>query len=127
MKTRLKIKIMSLAAEARIIRNEERKAAARARFLKERQGREADAASSADLRSSLHSHRVNAVRPESRASNLAYALLRGRRYDQVEQSCYSQPDWSRVASLLTTFGDYGLEEAKVVVTQWVEATVEVAA
>ncbi len=67
MKTHLKIKIKSLAAESRIIRLEEKKW---------RGGH--------PMRISLWDHRVKAVRNEARAALLAYGFLRGRTYRQVE-------------------------------------------
>lgn len=62
----LKVKIKSLAAEARIIRLEETRAIG-------------------TLREELHNHRVLDVRSECRATHIAYAYIRGRRFDQVEQ------------------------------------------
>lgn len=62
----LKVKIKSLAAEARIIRLEEARAVG-------------------TLREELHNHRVLDVRSECRATHIAYAFIRGKRFDQVEQ------------------------------------------
>jgi len=83
----LKVKIKSLAAEARIIRLEERRC-----------GKD-DAA-----RCSLHEHRVGIVRSEQRLSLLAYAFLRGRPLSAVEPRSSTQPDWSRVGKLIEKFG-----------------------
>ena len=58
---------MSLAAEAVIIRKEERR-------------------HKGSVRSSLHNHRVVDVRREARASLLAYAFLRGKPIEQGEQN-----------------------------------------
>ena len=57
----LKVKIKSLAEESRIIRHAERRLKGGA------------------LRDELHLHRVVVVRNESRRTQLAYALVRGRR------------------------------------------------
>ena len=66
---KLRIKIKHLAAEPAIIRHEMRKA------LKER-----------DYYSyqSFYSHNKFTVRPEARATQLAYAFLRGKKYSDVE-------------------------------------------
>lgn len=88
----LKVKIKSLAAEARIIRLEERRA-----------GRDNA------LREALHRHRIDVVRAEQRLSLLAYAFLRGRRLAAVEPKSAAPPDWVRVAKLVERFGtvEYG--------------------
>jgi len=83
----LKVKIKSLAAEARVIRLEERRC-----------GRD-DAA-----RCSLHEHRVGIVRNEQRLSLLAYAFLRGRPLSAVEAKSFAPPDWTRVGKLVEKFG-----------------------
>lgn len=71
----LKVKIKSLAEEARIIRLEEKKA-----FPNEK-------------REQLYQHRVYDVRQESRAALLAYAYLRGRDLLQIEPN--SKESWQR--------------------------------
>jgi hypothetical protein len=80
----LKVKIKSLAAEAKIIRQEERKSGGR-------------------LRNGLHEHRVGIVRSEARHSLLAYGFLRGRDYSRLEKNS-SQPNMERVRSLIEKFG-----------------------
>lgn len=111
MKTRikmLKVKIKSLAEEARIIRQEEERAKGRRKcpsgvhpdhkvFL----GRDDE------LRMELRGHRVGIVRSEQRHSLLAYAFLRGRPLAKVEAKCEAPPDWSRVAKLVEKFGVVG--------------------
>lgn len=86
----LKVKIKSLAAEAHIIRLEERRAG-RSKYPQ-------------PLRSSLREHRVGVVRSEQRLSLLAYAFLRGRPLYAVERKCKAAPDWTRVAKLVEKFG-----------------------
>jgi len=120
MSVKLKIKMKSLGAEARFIRHEEKKACRGVHFLKDRQGHEATAASLRDIRASIYHHRVHVVRPEARASNLAYALLRGRKYKDVENTCHFEPDWARVTTLLTVFGGYGPNTAASAVKTWSE-------
>lgn len=67
----LKVKIKSLAAEARIIRLEEQRA------KRSRQ---------TDLRAGLHHHRTFKVRQAARYAQLAYGYLRGRPYRLVERT-----------------------------------------
>lgn len=83
----LRVKVKSLAAEARIIRREERRA---------RCGR---------TRESLYLHRIRDVRGEARAALLAYAFLRGREYGAAETpGKFNRPDWKRVLALVNKFG-----------------------
>ncbi len=63
----LRVNVKSLAAEAKIIRAECRKAR------------------DDELAGYLHSHRVNRLRHESRLSHLALAYIRGMEYRRVEQ------------------------------------------
>jgi hypothetical protein len=81
MKLYLKMKIMSLAAEARIIRTEEKKWP----------GEHA-------VRNGLHQHRIRDVRSEARHALLAYGFLRGRDYRRLERKAARAPDWERVQS-----------------------------
>jgi len=79
----LKVKIKSLAAEARIIRREERRS-------RHREG--------------LHNHRTTAVRKAARSALLAYGFLRGRAYRLMEATCHAKPAWSKVKNLVTQYG-----------------------
>ena len=80
----LKVKVKSLAAEARIIRQEERR-------------------SYGQLRNDLHSHRVHHVRREARATLLAYGYARGKTYATMERSPRSVPDWDRVERMIKKY------------------------
>ncbi len=109
----LKVKIKSLAAEARIIRLEELR-------------------SSGVTRQSLYFHRVYDVRNEARWSQLAYAFLRGRDYSQIEAKNSGWVNWDRVMKLVAKFGqnycmgesykDYEqkLTEQNTALRQWVD-------
>src|SRR5690348_6675706 len=87
MKTYIKIKIKSLAEEAKIIRQEELK------FPGEY-----------EVRRGLYEHRMNSVRPECRAANLAYGFLRGKSYEQIERNPKTKPNWSRVQRIAEKYG-----------------------
>lgn len=113
MKTRvtmLKVKIKSLADEARAIRLEERRALGRRESAGVFRGRD-DA-----LRLELREHRVKDVRAEQRSSLLAYAFLRGRTLAACEGSKpkpgHREPDWKRVGELVWKFGPVTPAETK---------------
>jgi len=91
----LKIKIKSLAAEAVIIRQEERK-------------------TSGDTRTSLHLHRTFDVRREARASLLAYAFLRSKPLDIVERPKSRKVNWPDVHRIAKRFdnGTYTADALK---------------
>ena len=91
-KTYLRIKILSLAAEAKIIRAEE------AKWIMK------DGKRNHPIRLGLKQHRKFDVRNEQRSALLAYAFLRGRRYKQLEAKCYTKPNWDRVRDLVTKYG-----------------------
>jgi hypothetical protein len=120
----LKVKIKSLAAEAIIIRQEERKhnigcrARVRIRRLlrksneltiteRETLERKLKAPSDNALKAfwGLRSHRTYDVREEARAAHVAYGFLRNRTYAQVEGSAKSSPEWERVRKLVEKYGD----------------------
>jgi len=62
----LRVKVKSLAVEARIIRREENR-------------------TKGVLRGELWNHRTGVLRQEARLSGLAYGLVRGRKMEQMEQ------------------------------------------
>lgn len=67
--TYLKVKIKSLAEEAKIIRKEELKARGY----------------NPELRRGLYEHRIKPVGSESRAAFIAYGFLRGKKYSEIER------------------------------------------
>jgi hypothetical protein len=93
----LKVKVSSLAAEQRIIRNLER---AKLRQLRATRGwaekwanNEPEKLSNYQQldrdRNDLYNHRTWLVRRAARHANLAYGFLRGRSYNQIEGSALS--------------------------------------
>ena len=138
MRIHLKVKSESLAAEARIIRNMERKyrkwksRAQKKAYRKE--GRERTYQGSPKLRESLRRHRIKVVRPEARHTHLAYGFLRGRRYRQIEprlRDSTPRPDWDRVAAMVAKYGGLDKRDAAQKLAEWsavpAEAPVEAAA
>ena len=89
MREYLKVKIKSLAAEARIIRLEECRAKARNRK---------------DLVVGLAGHRRGIVRTVSRSTHLAYRFLRGRPYRATERTCRTDPNWDAVQKMIEKYG-----------------------
>lgn len=90
----LKIKIKSLAAEAKIIRHEARRLD---KVIKDRQV-------AGGVKQVLNGHRKWPVGHEARHSLLAYALIRDKPYEIVEQKCYEAPSWKKVSELAKRFG-----------------------
>jgi hypothetical protein len=97
----LKIKIKSLAEEARIIRAAEDK-------LK---GHSVDNFAYPAEGWKLYTHRKNVVRPEARATQLAYAYLRGVPYRKVEPIHHTDPSWRRVQKMVETYGSTPFDQA----------------
>lgn len=101
MKTYLKIKGLTLAQEARIIKR-----------LEKARGQ------NKGLAKSLHLHRTVEVRREARSTHLALGFLRGRTMQQMERPLRpndlghvatvgmtrSAPDWKRIEQLINKYG-----------------------
>ena len=84
----LKVKLKSLAEEAKIIRKETERAKLRS------------------IKHGLYAHRTRVVRPEARYTHLAYGFLRGREYRQMEQKARLAPDWKRVRKMVQKYGSH---------------------
>lgn len=96
-RTHLKIKIKSLAEEARIIRKEEQRAYHEL------------------LRSEMHQHRVVELRRVARNTLLAYGFIRGRTYLQVELWASTPPNWDAVRTMVRKYGavDHKIKKAQL--------------
>jgi hypothetical protein len=96
----LKVKIKSLAAEAVIIRKEERR-------------------HRGDTKTSLHTHRIIDVRREARAALLAYGFLRGRAYVAMERPTpRERPAWQRVEHLVKKYGTDDIRDRMQRFSEW---------
>ncbi len=105
----LKVKIKSLAAEAKIIRNEEHKS--RFSWKHDQTGPYIE----------LKTHRRYNVRWAARSSLLAYAFLRGKSYKQIEPKTHEAPNIRSVADNVLRFSDlYKIDEAKELVEKWIK-------
>ena len=133
----LKIKLKSLAAEARIIRHEETKWKLRSRPYR----RARDAAYAAYLASTanqmpelpeeaqklsrhdtifwkLREHRTFEVRSEARNTVIAYGYLRGLPYAAIEQKSETSPDWNRIAKMIEKYGTKDVLEKRMPLKDW---------
>ena len=99
----LKIKAKHLAQEAKIIKFEERK-------------------TNGCTRDWLHSHRIHVVRPEARATQIAYAFAKGKTLRAVERYPESIPEsvWSRVTKMVKSYSDKDMLEYK----NWLRSSIE---
>lgn len=118
MQSFLKVKIKSLAAEAAIIRREERQALKAGRWGVAHQKTEESEALFGEY-NQLHNHRTHAVRDAARVALLAYGFLRGRPYRAIENEPASAPPAVRrlTANLAVKYGS----TTKDAVLGWFEA------
>lgn len=100
----LRVKIKSLAAEAKIIRREEAKYRPQV--------------SENGIYESLHNHRTYPVRNEARSAQLAYGLLRGTEYSRIECKCFEPPNEIRIRDNVVRFGLVNKDVALKRVKEW---------
>lgn len=83
----LRVKVKSLADEARLIRREEQRTVG-------------------PLRDELQLHRREVVRHAARTSHMAYALIRGRPVDSIEKPRNQRSDsfWKAVRTMIEKYG-----------------------
>jgi hypothetical protein len=84
----LRVKVKSLAAEAKIIRKEEKRV------------------KSQSIRESLYRHRIDVVRYEARHTNIAYGFLRGRTYAEIENKPRTAPNWDKIRRMIEKYGSH---------------------
>lgn len=114
MREYLRVKIKSLASEAKIIRHEEQKV----KSWKREPGHDPE-----PVYFGLHQHRTIEVRREARTAGLAYGFLRETPYRKMEFKCYTKPNWSRVKDLVSKYGCYTHNEIKFLedrIKEWFE-------
>lgn len=104
----LRVKIYTLAQEARIIRKYERrrKIAIRAeqKFGVENVLPIAEWTAAAAVEvERLHNHRCGVVRPEARASHLVANFFRGTALKAAEAKSYEPPDWPKMTKMVERF------------------------
>ena len=103
----LRVKIKSLAAESRIIREEKRKA------------------KDPDLKQSLNRHRTWEVRIEARATLIAYGYLRGKQLHEIEPKC-KLPNFRTMyvmPKVKAMVDKYGTKEQREAYEAWLKTSV----
>lgn len=104
----LKIKAMSIGSEQSIIHREEIKTKRLARRLRQRQ--KADIAERhMDNFWKMRNHREE-LREEARATHIARCFLSGHPYTKAERSRHSDPNWSKVISMIDKYGPQDITE-----------------
>ena len=98
---KLRVNVKSLAAEAKIIRDEMRRA------------------DTSEAREALHHHRMTRVRPEARLAHLALAFTRGVPYKTVEPSAREKPSPKDLTSKISRFA--WIPQADQKVHDWLRA------
>lgn len=137
MKVYLKVKIKSLAAEATIIRKEENKAKASFRYLSNKTGKEDEYNFEKSKWHGLYTHRTVDVRNEARASQLAYAYIRGKPFSFVERNtnpygeygavCSSlNPIIARVVKMVNKYGNQKKDVDFTTISKWIKETNSIA-
>lgn len=126
MNIHLKIKIMTLAAEAKAIRkNELRLQRSINKAVNKGKGQYDYVDGHRFVRANLHHHRTHTVRKETRHSHIAYGFLRGRQYMEIETFAREPIQWDRIEKLVTRFGCDG-NDSRVVLqrfAEWKDTTV----
>jgi len=92
---KLRVNVKSLAAEAKIIRDEIQRATTK------------------EARESLHYHRMERVRPEARMAHLALAFARGKAYKEAESKARNKPSVPELVKKIQRFAWTADAEQKV--------------
>lgn len=120
MSLELKIKAKSLSAESQMIRKEELKLKRQARWHREQQDA-TKAASIMRLHDALYRHRLDVVRTETRATQLARAYIAGRTYKSVEPNTRQPIPGYVLGRLEKLIKKYGQGASRDDIAQWIEA------
>lgn len=117
MSLELLIKSRTLAAEARIIRQNE--------VRLKRLSRKLNSSRASDKRELLYRHRIDVVRPEARATHLARAFIKGRPYHTVEKPKRPLPERiaDKVASMVSRYDpnhQWTYDEVRGDVEKWLD-------
>lgn len=121
MKDYLKVKALSLGAEARIIKDLENRRLARAEVARLR-GK--DPTYHETVYKGLNDHRRTIVRNEARWTNIARGFLNGHAYDKIERNSYQCPDWKRVEELVMKYGEGDKDELANRFSTWKQAALK---
>jgi hypothetical protein len=105
----LKIKAVSLTAEAKLIRKDEIKML-KASLDSAAKGKTQIAEKQEAIFKGLQWHRIWDVRNEARITNIAYGFLRGHEYKDIERNTTKEIRWSRVEGLVLKYGEGDIDE-----------------
>lgn len=96
------------AAEKQIVKEAAKQARIAAKLARAKMRRPA---SINPIREELYLHRIHIVRREARAAHIAYMLIKGWCYSDIEPTCkpYNTPDWMAVSRLCQKYGPSGYE------------------
>ena len=98
----LRVNVKSLAAEARFIRQEIRRA------------------DSPEAKEALAIHRMVRLKPEARLAHLALAFVRGRKYRQAENHARQEVNVQALTKKVNKFVAYGDRVSETAITKWVQ-------
>lgn len=109
----LKIKLKTLAQEARYIRQEEltlKNTGKRIKACKTLSESDRNGIFERNIEgiSDLHHHRTFDLRKAARHSHIAYGFLKGKAYSQIENKPKTEPLWSEVEKIVKRFGGEAL-------------------
>lgn len=109
MREYLKVKLLSLIAETDIIRDREEYYKV---LIDQREYYGFPATSERKILAGLISHRMAVVRPEIRATHIAYGLLKGKSIDTIEMYPSKIPEkiLKKAARMFTKYGEYELQK-----------------
>jgi len=118
----LKLKLVTMGLSMKQIKRIERRYTGRARKnaqrWKERGGLGEPIESPAFQ--AIHKHRVTELKTELRAAHLAYGFLRGRDYSEMEQICYTNPDWERIFRTVRKFANGDIRNITQQFSEWID-------
>ena len=140
MRSHLKVKVFTLAAEMTYIRRQEEKWKNKARYARQRQHATADLTAQAKAISSqayaenafwAHRDHRYGLKTDARSTHLAYGCMRGISYQRMEVMCYgplkgystSEPDWKHIEVMVEKFSknETAPQDFMQAYAQWVEA------
>jgi hypothetical protein len=113
----LKIKAVSLTAEAKLIRKDEIKML-KASMESAAKGKSKIAEKQEAIFKGLQWHRIWDVRNEARVTNIAYGFLRGHEYKNIERNTTKKIRWRRVEDLAMRYGEGDITELQFRFQDW---------
>ena len=122
MREYLKVKLLSLVAETDIIRQREERYKDLI-YIREWDGFPAD--TERKILAGLISHRMKIVRPEIRATHIAYGALKGKTLIDIEMYPSKIPTiiLKKAARMFVKYGEYDLQKGVNEFTLWVAASI----